>query len=48
MPPVPEEAPDLRYVAELVRAAGSDHVRGDDNIAMLGLDLACAVRLAQR
>jgi len=35
-------------VAELVRAAGSDHVRGDDNVAMLGLDLACAVRLAQR
>jgi hypothetical protein len=35
-------------VAALVRAAGSDQVRGDDNIAMLGLDLACAVRLAQR
>jgi hypothetical protein len=35
-------------VAELVRAAGSGQVRGNDNVAMLGLDLACAVRLAQR
>lgn len=35
-------------VAELVRAAGGGHVRGNDNVAMLGLDLACAVRLAQR
>ncbi len=35
-------------VRDLVRAAGSDRVRWDDNVAMLGLDLACAVRLAQR
>ena len=35
-------------VAELARAAGSRQVRGNDNVAMLGLDLACAVRLAQR
>jgi hypothetical protein len=35
-------------VAELARAAGSRLVRGNDNVAMLGLDLACAVRLAQR
>lgn len=34
-------------VAELTRAAGG-HQGGSDNVAMLGLDLACAVRLAQR
>lgn len=33
-------------VADLVRAAGTDTVRWDDNIALLGLELACAVRLA--
>ena len=35
-------------VVELIRAAGGQQVRGNDNVAMLGLDLACAVRLAQR
>ena len=32
----------------LVRAAGTDAVRWDDNVALLGLKLACGIALAQR
>jgi hypothetical protein len=35
-------------VTALVRAAGTDTVRWDDNIALLGLELACGIALAQR
>ena len=35
-------------VSALVRAAGTDTVRWDDNIALLGLKLACGIALAQR
>jgi len=35
-------------VTALVRAAGTDTVRWDDNIALLGLKLACGIALAQR
>jgi hypothetical protein len=34
-------------VAALVRAAGTDAVRWDDNVALLGLKLACGIALAQ-
>jgi len=35
-------------VSALVRAAGTDTVRWDDNVALLGLKLACGIALAQR
>jgi hypothetical protein len=35
-------------VAGLVRAAGTDTVRWDDDVARLGLKLACGIALAQR
>ena len=35
-------------VADLVRAAGTDTVRWDDHVALLGLKLACGIALAQR
>jgi len=35
-------------VGDLVRAAGTDTVRWDDNIGLLGLKLACGIALAQR
>ena len=35
-------------VTALVRAAGTDTVRWDDNVALLGLKLACGIALAQR
>lgn len=34
-------------VSALVRAAGTDTVRWDDNVALLGLKLACGIALAQ-
>ena len=35
-------------VSALVRAAGTDTVRWDDNVALLGLKLACGIALAPR
>jgi hypothetical protein len=35
-------------VTALVRAAGTDSVHWDDNVALLGLKLACGIALAQR